>query len=93
MSDTPILLAAGFEEAFVGIGCRSGLPKVAIYSIPKAVEILEARGMDREEAREFVYEHSQSTYVGEATPLWVEEMSLDELRFITAGHQASERVH
>ena len=93
MSDTPILLAAGFEEAFVGIGCRSGLPKVAIYSIPKAVDIMVARGMDREEAREFLYEHSQSTYVGEATPLWVEEMSLDELRFITAGNQVSDRVH
>ena len=89
MSDTPILLAAGFEDAFIGIGCRSGSPKLAIYSIPKAVEILEARGMDREEAREFLYEHAESTDVGECTPMWVEEMSLDDLRWVTGG----DRVH
>ena len=85
MSDPPIVLAAGFEEAFVGVGCRSGLPKLAIYSIPKAVMILEARGMDRAEARAFLYEHSETTDLGAATPMWVEEMTLEELHFMTAG--------
>jgi hypothetical protein len=86
------MLAAGFDEAFVGIGCRSGLPKLAIYSIPKAVEILEARGMDREEAREFLYDHAHSTDVGACTPIWVEEMTLQELRVMASSGQ-SDQVH
>jgi hypothetical protein len=39
MSDD-LLLATGFEDAFLGIGRRCGQPDLAIYSIPKAIRIL-----------------------------------------------------
>ena len=90
MSEQEILLAADFEEAFLGVGWRAGLPKLAIYSISRAVTILEERGMSRADARALLYEQSQTVDMGELTPLWVEEMTLDELNFLTAGES---RVH
>jgi hypothetical protein len=90
LKEQEILLAADFEEAFLGVGWRVGLPKLAIYSIAKAVTILEARGMSRLEARELLYEQSKTVDMGELTPLWVEEMTLDELSFLMA---ADNRVH
>ena len=83
MSEQTILLAADFEEAFLGVGWRIGLPKLAIYSIPRAVTILEARGMSREDARALLYEQSQTMDLGEHTPLWVEEMTVRELQSFT----------
>jgi hypothetical protein len=92
MKEQEILLAADFEEAFLGVGWRVGLPKLAIYSIPRAVTILEARGMDRLEARELLYEQSQTVDMGELTPLWVEEMTVQELNILTGGGE-DRRVH
>ena len=89
MSDEqPILLAEGFEEAFFGVGCRVGLPKLAIYSIPKAVTLLERRGMSRTEARAYLYAQADDVDLGTHTPVWVEEMTVDELRLMVRGdHQ------
>ena len=86
-----IMLAAGFEDAFLGVGCRIGLPKLAIYSIPKGVAILEAKGMTREDARAFLYEQSETIDVGDATPMWVEEMSMADLHWVLG--RTDQRVH
>jgi len=93
MKEQTILLAAEFEEAFLGVGWRVGSPKLAVYSIPRAVAILEARGMSRLDARELLYEQSQTVDVGELTPLWVEEMTLDELNTILANESVGQQVH
>jgi hypothetical protein len=91
LSEKTILLAADFEAAFLGVGWRVGCPRLAIYSIARAVTILEARGMSREDARELLYEQSQTVDLGELTPLWVEEMTVEELHFMTTG--GDWRVH
>ena len=79
MSDD-LLLATGFEDAFLGIGRRCGYPDLAIYSIPKAIRILVTRdGMSEEEAREYLEFHSIGADMGSTTPVWVEVMSLDHL--------------
>ena len=79
MSDD-LLLATGFDEAFLGVGRRCGQPDLAIYSIPKAIRILVTRdGMSEDEAREYLEFNSIGAWIGPATPVWVEVMSLDHL--------------
>ena len=80
MSDD-LLLATGFDGAFLGIGRRCGQPDLAIYSIPKAIRILVTRdGMSEDEAREYLEFNSIGAWIGPSTPIWVEVMSLDHLK-------------
>ena len=78
--DQEIILAEGFEYAFLGIGRREGQPLLAIYSVKKALDILREQGYTAEEAREFFETHSMGVWLGVATPIWVEEMTTEELR-------------
>ena len=66
------LLAAGLEDALVGVGYRCGQPALAIYSIDKAVQVLVKRdGMDEEGARECLEFNSIGAWMGEHTPIWM----------------------
>jgi hypothetical protein len=81
MADEDFLIADGLDAAFLGIGRRCGQPDLAVYSIPKAIEILVDRdGIDDQEAREYLEFNTIGAWVGSRTPVWVEAMTLDEAR-------------
>jgi len=78
-----LVLVEGFEEAFIGVGIRRDGSNVTIYSLSVAVDILSEReGLDRDAARRVLYHRARDTGFGEASPVWVEEMTVDELRFL-----------
>jgi hypothetical protein len=70
--DDEILLADGFEDAFIGIAESNGSHPKALYNEDKCVDILiERDGMDYEEAIEFFQFNVAGAYVGEYTPAFV----------------------
>jgi hypothetical protein len=64
-----ILLATGFEDAFMGIARQFGRP-FAIYDYEKCLEILE-RDMTSDEAIEYFCFNVEGAYVGENTPAFL----------------------
>lgn len=73
-----IMLADGFEEAFVGIG-QQFTHTFAVYDHGKCVEILRYRdGMTEEEAEEFMEFNVTGAWVGKGTPVFLRPMSLDD---------------
>lgn len=74
--DAEVLLADGFEDAFLGVtdpwGENGSRELRTVYSTGKAIEILETRdGMSHEEAVEFFEFNVVGAYVGPKTPIWV----------------------
>jgi hypothetical protein len=69
--DEEILSADGFNDAIIGIDVNSFR---LIYSIHKCIEILEADGMEFEEAQEYLYFNTIGAYVGERTPIWCDDL-------------------
>lgn len=70
--DSEILLADGFENAFVVIAERCGSPPFATYSYEKCIEILQRRdGMSYEDAVDCFCFNTAQAYVGEATPAFL----------------------
>jgi hypothetical protein len=67
-----VLLADGLEEAFIGIGYQFNTP-IAIYSRNKAIQCLMAQGMDEEQALEYFDFNVIGSYVGEQTPIFLED--------------------
>ena len=75
------MLADGFEDALVGYGYQFTYP-VAVYSMNGCMEILMKRdGMNDEEAMEFFNFNVQGAWVGESTPIFLDDMTMydDEL--------------
>ena len=73
-------LADGLEAALVGVGRRCGQPDLAVYSIEKAIEVLmQDQGCSREDAVEWLEFNSIGAWVGEDTPIWIEETNIAEL--------------
>jgi len=69
-----IMLADGFEEAFIGIG-QQFTHNFAVYDHGRCVRILVERdGMTEEEAEDWVGYNIEGAYVGELTPLIVQEV-------------------
>ena len=66
------LLADGLEEAFIGIGYQFNTP-IAIYSKSKAIQCLMDKGMDEEQAYEYFDYNVAGAYVGEQTPVFLED--------------------
>ena len=73
----PLMLADGFEDAFLGVGRRCGQPDLAVYSIQKSVEILVAQGMTEDEAQEYLEFNTIGAWVGELTPMWIDAITLE----------------
>jgi hypothetical protein len=68
-TDEDVLLATGFEDAFIGLAVRCGSEAVAVYDYFKCVEVLMTRdGMGEEEAEEYMQFNVVGAYVGERTP-------------------------
>ena len=77
------MLAVGFEEALIGYGNQFN-KHVAIYDRDKCIDILMERdGMDIEEAEEFFEYNVQGAYVGEETPVFLNQ---EENRFKGSHH-------
>jgi hypothetical protein len=69
-----ILVADGFEDAFIGIG-RQFNRSIAVYDRQKCIDILINRdGMDFEQAEEYFQYNVQGAYVGEDTPIFMEKL-------------------
>jgi hypothetical protein len=67
-----LLFADGLDEALIGVAAASpGRSTAAVYSITKAVEILQRQGMSHEEADEYLSFNTIGAWVGERTPIFV----------------------
>lgn len=70
-----ILLADGFDEAFLGVGENSEGNPVAIYSIEKCLNILAKQFEDEEDpesdAIDYFEFNVRGSYVGEFTPMFI----------------------
>jgi len=74
-----MLIADGFEDAFVGISYRFYDGPLATYDTQRCIQILMTRdGMTEEEAQEFFDFNVLGAWVGEQTPVFLEPMTLAE---------------
>jgi len=73
--DMEILLADGFDDAFIGIGQQFS-KFMAVYDKLKCIEILSDQGMSEEEAKEYMDYNVTGAYMGENTPVFIEGMEL-----------------
>jgi hypothetical protein len=64
-----IIFADGLDEAIIGFEPNSWQ---VVYSRNKCIEIM-SRDMSEEDAMEYLEYNTFNTYVGEKTPLWVED--------------------
>lgn len=74
-SDVDLLQADGFDDAIIGVvfDNMNAVPRIA-YSTTKCLEILMKRdGMTEEEAIEYFDFNVQGAYMGEKTPIWVDD--------------------
>jgi hypothetical protein len=66
-----ILLADGFEEAFIGIVESFGSVPKACYNYDACIDILMKQDMEYEEALEYLEFNVTQAYVGEHTPAFI----------------------
>ena len=75
-----ILLADGFDNAFIGIAENSEGNPVAVYSVDKCLDILAEQFKDEEDAVgdaiDYFEFNVRGSYVGEFTPMFVNTLSL-----------------
>ena len=71
-SEEEILTADGFDDAIVGLARRPNLVTVA-YDVNKMLKIMVDAGMTDEEAREFFEFNVVDAWMGENTPVYIEE--------------------
>jgi len=74
-----MLLADGFDEAFIGTGSRCGWDDHAVYDADKCVEILVKQGMSHDEAVEYFEFNVLGSYVGDSTPVFLYKHDLREI--------------
>jgi hypothetical protein len=65
-----ILFADGLDEAIIGF--EPNLWRV-VYSRNRCIEIIAAEGISTEDALEYLEYNTFNTYMGDKTPLWVED--------------------
>jgi hypothetical protein len=63
-----VLLADGFDDAFIGTVTRCGQPPIAIYDHERCVEQLVSDGLTYEEAVEYMDFNVTGAWVGDGTP-------------------------
>ena len=68
--DGELLKADGFDDAVIGITTQG----VLVYSVQKEINILvEKHSMWYPEAVDFFYYNVECAFVGEKTPIWVND--------------------
>ncbi len=69
----------GFDDAYIGQARRCGQPTLAAFSVKKCIRILIDRdGMDYEEAVEFFEFNIVGAWMGEGTPVWIDDLEEDD---------------
>jgi len=69
--DEGFLKADGFDDAIIGIDSKGDK---LVYSVSKCINILmKDNEMDFEDAYEYFYYNVEGAYVGEQTPIWVND--------------------
>ena len=63
-----------FDECLLGVAERCGMEPVAVYSRARIVERFLLDGMTRDEAEEYIDFNVTGAYVGERTPLILDEL-------------------
>ena len=77
--DNEILLADGFEDAYMGLARQFTKTPLAIYDRNKCIDILVNRdGMSEEEAEEYFQYNVEGAWVGENTPMFLQPLKLNE---------------
>lgn len=69
-----MLKADGYDEAIIGqayVWRNNGQFNVFVYDAEKIRSILMKKGMDSDEAREFIEFNIEGAYVGDYTPIFV----------------------
>lgn len=75
-----VLLASGFEAAFLGIAWQFNKP-FAVYDRSLCIKILMERdGMSEDGADEFFEFNVQGAYVGEHTPAFLLRGTIEDLK-------------
>ena len=70
--------ADGFDDAIVGLGIQYTKQPIVVYDYHKCIEILMERdGMNEDEAMEFFGFNTQCAWVGEQTPMFVDDCRKD----------------
>ena len=69
-SSDDVMFADGLDDAIIGF--EPNLWRV-VYSKTKCINTLVEDGMDEEEAVEYLEYNTFSAYVGEKTPIWVDD--------------------
>jgi hypothetical protein len=72
-----ILLADGLDKAFLGLAHRDGEhgAQVAVYGIYSCIHQLQLDNKwSWEDAEDYFHHNTRWTYVGEYTPMYIEEM-------------------
>ena len=69
--DENVMLADGFEDAFLGVARQFNSPPFAVYDRNKCIEILTEQGMEEDEAEEYFSFNVEGAYVGESTPAFM----------------------
>jgi hypothetical protein len=70
--DDPLLFADGFDGAIIGTAAVNGKTVVA-YSTSRCIDILMKEKMTEEDALDHFYYNTASAYVGERTPVFIED--------------------
>ncbi|GAH44757.1 unnamed protein product [marine sediment metagenome] len=76
--DVELLQADGFDDAVLGVvfDSMNAVPRLA-YSITKCLETLMKRdNMSKEDAMEYFDFNVQGAYMGEKTPIWVDDLTI-----------------
>lgn len=73
--DNEILLADGFEDAYMGIATQFTKPPLAVYNRNKCIEILVRDGMSEEEAEEYFQFNVEGAWSGDNTPMFLQPLN------------------
>jgi hypothetical protein len=72
--DCQFIQADGLEGALIGVEDSNPDKPRLVYSVRKCLKIFMTQGMeDWNEAREYFDFNTKGAYVGEQTPIWVED--------------------
>ena len=77
--DEEILMADGFEDAFMGVAIQFNKP-ISIFDYDKCLTILQKDGMTYSEAEEYMQFNVVGAYVGENTPAFLFKFTNYETR-------------
>ena len=66
------LVAEGFDSAILGVNFDLGESPRLVYSVKKCLQIL-MKDMSYEEASEYFEFNTRGAYMGEQTPIWVDD--------------------